>query len=48
MTQSQNQINLPQPETSESIIIAQDVEKWYDNNFHALKGVTLNVKNKKW
>ncbi|MGV2826384.1 amino acid ABC transporter ATP-binding protein [Myxosarcina sp. GI1(2024)] len=44
MTQSQNQINLPQPETSESIIIAQDVEKWYDNNFHALKGVTLNVK----
>ena len=28
---------------SESIIIAQDVEKWYDNNFHALKGVSLEV-----
>ncbi len=27
----------------EPIIIAQDVEKWYDNNFHALKGVTLRV-----
>ena len=29
---------------SESIIIAQDVEKWYDDNFHVLKGVSLNVK----
>ncbi len=27
----------------EPIIIAQDVEKWYDNNFHALKGVNLQV-----
>ncbi|MGK7896066.1 MAG: amino acid ABC transporter ATP-binding protein, partial [Xenococcus sp. (in: cyanobacteria)] len=27
----------------ESIIIAQNVEKWYDNNFHALKGVSLEV-----
>ena len=27
----------------EPIIIAQDVEKWYDNNFHALKGITLTV-----
>ncbi len=27
----------------EPIIIAQDVEKWYDNNFHALKGITLRV-----
>ena len=25
------------------IIIAQDVEKWYDNNFHALKGVNLQI-----
>ena len=27
----------------EPIIIAQDVEKWYDNHFHVLKGVTLQV-----
>ncbi|MFM7427812.1 MAG: amino acid ABC transporter ATP-binding protein [Elainella sp.] len=39
----------PQVETSasrtgaEPIIIAQDVEKWYDNNFHVLKGVSLTV-----
>ncbi|GAB4239356.1 MAG: amino acid ABC transporter ATP-binding protein [Elainellaceae cyanobacterium] len=25
------------------IIIAQNVEKWYGNNFHALKGVSLTV-----
>ena len=29
---------------SDSIIIAENVEKWYDNNFHVLKGVNLNVK----
>lgn len=28
----------------EPIIIAQNVEKWYDNNFHVLKGVSLTVK----
>ena len=28
---------------SESIIVAQDVEKWYDNNFHVLRGVDLQV-----
>jgi general L-amino acid transport system ATP-binding protein len=28
---------------SESIIVAQNVEKWYDNNFHVLRGVNLNV-----
>lgn len=27
----------------EQIIIAQDVQKWYDNNFHVLKGVSLQV-----
>jgi general L-amino acid transport system ATP-binding protein len=27
----------------ESAIIAQDVEKWYDNNFHVLQGVSLTV-----
>lgn len=28
---------------SESIIVARDVEKWYSNNFHVLKGVSLTV-----
>ena len=28
----------------DSIIIAQNVEKWYDNNFHVLKKVNLEVK----
>jgi general L-amino acid transport system ATP-binding protein len=27
-----------------AIIIAQDVHKWYDNNFHVLQGVSLTVK----
>ncbi|MDJ0845218.1 amino acid ABC transporter ATP-binding protein [Crocosphaera sp.] len=32
------------PQTSqEPAIIAQDVEKWYDNNFHVLQGVSLTV-----
>lgn len=25
------------------MIIAQDVEKWYDNNFHVLRGVSMTV-----
>jgi general L-amino acid transport system ATP-binding protein len=39
----------PQAETmmdrtgAEPIIVARDVEKWYDNNFHVLKGVSLTV-----
>jgi general L-amino acid transport system ATP-binding protein len=28
---------------AESIVIAQNVEKWYDNNFHALRGVSLEI-----
>ncbi len=28
---------------SEPIIVATDVEKWYDNNFHVLRGVSLTV-----
>ncbi|AFZ36915.1 L-glutamate ABC transporter ATP-binding protein [Stanieria cyanosphaera PCC 7437] len=31
-------------EESESIILASQVEKWYDNNFHVLRGVSLEVK----
>ncbi|NER83324.1 MAG: amino acid ABC transporter ATP-binding protein [Leptolyngbya sp. SIO1D8] len=29
--------------SAESVIIARDVEKWYDNGFHVLKGVSLTV-----
>jgi general L-amino acid transport system ATP-binding protein len=32
-----------QAPVSESIIVAQNVEKWYDNNFHALRGVSLEI-----
>ena len=28
---------------SEAVIVAKDVEKWYDNGFHVLKGVNLTV-----
>jgi len=28
---------------SEPIIVARNVEKWYNNNFHVLKGVSLTV-----
>ncbi len=29
--------------SQQTAIIAQDVEKWYDNNFHVLQGVSLTV-----
>jgi general L-amino acid transport system ATP-binding protein len=28
---------------SEAVIVADNVEKWYDNNFHVLRGVSLTV-----
>lgn len=31
------------PNNGGPMIIAQDVEKWYDNNFHVLRGVSLTV-----
>lgn len=37
-------MNVSPIEESESIIIANQVEKWYDNNFHVLRGVSLEVK----
>jgi general L-amino acid transport system ATP-binding protein len=43
MTQPQIQTPVDKAGT-EPIIIARDVEKWYDNNFHVLKGVSLTVK----
>jgi general L-amino acid transport system ATP-binding protein len=30
----------------EAIIVAEEVEKWYDNNFHVLQGVSLTVQKK--
>ncbi len=30
--------------STEDVIIAENVEKWYDNNFHVLRGVSLTVK----
>lgn len=42
MTQSQTETTNNQT-GSEPIIIAQNVEKWYDNNFHVLKGVSMTV-----
>jgi general L-amino acid transport system ATP-binding protein len=30
--------------SSAAIIIAQEVHKWYDNNFHVLQGISLSVK----
>ena len=29
--------------SNEAVIVASDVEKWYDNGFNVLKGVSLNV-----
>ena len=28
---------------SESVIVARNVEKWYSNNFHVLKGISLTI-----
>jgi general L-amino acid transport system ATP-binding protein len=42
MTQPQIETTVDKT-SSEPVIIAKDVEKWYDNNFHVLKGVSLTV-----
>ncbi|MBW4466466.1 MAG: amino acid ABC transporter ATP-binding protein [Pegethrix bostrychoides GSE-TBD4-15B] len=42
MTQPQTEPTANQT-GAEPIIIARDVEKWYDNNFHVLKGVSMTV-----
>jgi general L-amino acid transport system ATP-binding protein len=46
MTQSQTDADiLAAAQTgAEDMIIAENVEKWYDNNFHVLRGVSLTVK----
>lgn len=43
MTQSQTETESIDQSRSEPMIIAENVEKWYDNNFHVLKGVSLTV-----
>jgi general L-amino acid transport system ATP-binding protein len=46
MTQSQTEsdILLPDESGAEEMIIAENVEKWYDNHFHVLRGVSLTVR----
>jgi general L-amino acid transport system ATP-binding protein len=46
MTQSQTDAEILAPDQSgaEDMIIAENVEKWYDNSFHVLRGVSLTVK----
>ena len=43
MTQFQTEAAPSNHMDSEPVIIATDVEKWYDNGFHVLKGVSLTV-----
>ncbi|HEY9814612.1 MAG: amino acid ABC transporter ATP-binding protein [Synechococcales cyanobacterium K44_A2020_017] len=43
MTQPQTGTMRDSQPVNEPVIIAQDVEKWYDNNFHVLRGVSLTV-----
>jgi general L-amino acid transport system ATP-binding protein len=46
MTQSQTDAEILALDQSgaEEMIIAENVEKWYDNNFHVLRGVSLTVR----
>ena len=43
MTQFQTETMGPNTTLGQPMIIAEGVEKWYDNNFHVLKGVSLQV-----
>jgi general L-amino acid transport system ATP-binding protein len=43
MTQFQTETMGPDTTPGQPMIIAEGVEKWYDNNFHVLKGVSLQV-----
>lgn len=43
MTQTQTDLPNTAAAEAEPVIIAQNVEKWYDNNFHVLRGVSLTV-----
>lgn len=43
MTQFQTDTTSTNGIGTEQVIIAKNVEKWYDNNFHVLRGVSLTV-----
>lgn len=43
MTQFQTETVENETVDGQAMIIAENVEKWYDNNFHVLKGVSLTV-----
>jgi general L-amino acid transport system ATP-binding protein len=43
MTQFQTEPTATSVKGSEPVIVATGVEKWYDNGFHVLKGVSLTV-----
>ncbi|HEY9878528.1 MAG TPA: amino acid ABC transporter ATP-binding protein [Leptolyngbyaceae cyanobacterium] len=43
MTQFQTETVDDSLADGQAMIIAENVEKWYDNNFHVLKGVSLTV-----
>jgi general L-amino acid transport system ATP-binding protein len=43
MTQFQTESERLAQDEREPMIIAENVEKWYDNNFHVLRGVSLTV-----
>jgi general L-amino acid transport system ATP-binding protein len=43
MTQFQTEVAPTDQAGGEAVIIAKDVEKWYDNGFNVLKGVSLNI-----
>lgn len=43
MTQTQAETATIDSQAGEPVIVARDVEKWYDNGFHVLKGVSLTV-----
>ncbi len=44
MTQLQPEATLNGGTSTEPMIVAEQVEKWYDNNFHVLRGVDLTVR----
>ncbi|MEO1399866.1 MAG: amino acid ABC transporter ATP-binding protein [Cyanobacteria bacterium J06635_1] len=43
MTQMQTDKPMNGSTSSEAVIVASNVEKWYDNGFHVLQGVSMNV-----
>ncbi|MGF1493726.1 MAG: amino acid ABC transporter ATP-binding protein [Microcoleaceae cyanobacterium] len=43
MSQTQTETNQAKKFTGDTVIVATDVHKWYGNQFHVLKGVSLEV-----